>query len=274
MKRFILLFFTIGLCQSSKAQLIDFFPVYFENDIAEITPSNQQFLINKFKSIDTTKIESISFIAYNDNTGTEQYNIDLSKKRSQNILDLLKKNQLNFEVTSVINGIIKTEIKDFYTKEYITHLRNRDRRIDVTINYRGKPSFIDLQKNKITTKLNANLNLGDRVYLDNIVFPIDRSVITKEISEILNQIALQLNKYKNVQIEIQGHICCTRGKDAIDIDTGKLELSSNRAKAVYNYLIKKGVDSKRLRYKGYGNKKPLGFDADLDKRVEFYVTKS
>jgi outer membrane protein OmpA-like peptidoglycan-associated protein len=34
-------------------------------------------------------------------------------------------------------------------------------------------------------------------------------------------------------------------------------LSQNRAKSVYDYLIKKGIDKTRLTYKGYGDTKPI-----------------
>jgi len=275
MRHYFLLFFISSLTYSSKAQLSDAFPIYFENDVTAVSYLNQQHLINKFKTIDTSMVESITFVAYNDDTGSPKYNINLSEKRSKEILSILNENQLFFKIDILIKGIIKTEIKKIYSEEYIKHLRNKDRRIDVTINYKGRPTYAELANAKINFKIEEGIRAGDRIYLEKIVFPIDRSVLTKEISEALNLVALQLIKFVNLQVEIQGHICCTDNvNDAVDLDTGKTELSINRAKAVYQYLIKKGVNPKRLRYKGYGNKKPLGFDPEFDKRVEFYVIKS
>jgi outer membrane protein OmpA-like peptidoglycan-associated protein len=37
-----------------------------------------------------------------------------------------------------------------------------------------------------------------------------------------------------------------------------LKLSNNRAKAVADYLISKGIDAKRLTWKGLGETKPVG----------------
>ena len=59
-------------------------------------------------------------------------------------------------------------------------------------------------------------------------------------------------------MEIQGHLCCGEiGKEGYDKQTSQYDLSFNRAKEVYDYLIKLGVDQIRLKYKGYGMQQPL-----------------
>lgn len=55
-----------------------------------------------------------------------------------------------------------------------------------------------------------------------------------------------------------------------------MKLSTDRAKSVTIYIIKHGVDSKRLKWKGYGSKKPLCPNTNIDckrknRRVEFTV---
>lgn len=79
-----------------------------------------------------------------------------------------------------------------------------------------------------------------------------------------------LQENPSVKLEISGHT---------DI-TGKHEdnqlLSTNRAKAIVDYLISKGIDSKRLNYKGYAATKPLA-DNNTDagkaknRRTEFTI---
>jgi outer membrane protein OmpA-like peptidoglycan-associated protein len=87
--------------------------------------------------------------------------------------------------------------------------------------------------------------------------------------------ARALHRYKNLEFEIQGHVCCTPPfhKEAIDKHTKKRKLSSNRAEAVFKYLSFKKIDKKRMTFKGYGNTQPLGKGADLDRRVELVITK-
>lgn len=84
-----------------------------------------------------------------------------------------------------------------------------------------------------------------------------------------------MHRFPKIELEVQGHICCTPSyqKEAVDKDTKKRELSVNRAKAVYKYLISRRVNENRLIYNGYGNTQPLGGSTDQDRRVELVITK-
>ena len=54
-----------------------------------------------------------------------------------------------------------------------------------------------------------------------------------------------------IKIEIGGHT------DYIGDDKTNVLLSSNRAKSVFDYLIKLGVSNQQLIYKGYGKSQPI-----------------
>ena len=92
---------------------------------------------------------------------------------------------------------------------------------------------------------------------------------------MLGYVEKQLQKYKNIQFEIQGHVCCTPSfqKEAVDKDTKKRELSKNRALAVFNYLSLKRIAKSRMQHKGYGNTQSLGKGSQFDRRVELVITK-
>jgi outer membrane protein OmpA-like peptidoglycan-associated protein len=74
-----------------------------------------------------------------------------------------------------------------------------------------------------------------------------------------------------LRIQINGHT------DQVGTDAANQTLSEARAKAVYNYLINKGIASERLRYKGFGESKPLSNAPDTEegrsqnRRTEFEV---
>ena len=82
-----------------------------------------------------------------------------------------------------------------------------------------------------------------------------------------------------LKIQIEGHICCLMNKnvDGYDYDTGEHLLSENRAKAIYDYLAEKGIDTGRMKYIGLSNTKPLrwpedtGEDQDMNRRVEIRI---
>ena len=78
---------------------------------------------------------------------------------------------------------------------------------------------------------------------------------------------------KNIYFTIQGHVCCTQNsRDAVDKKTQKRNLSVARAKYIYDYLARKGVDKKRMKYVGMRRKFPLGGDPKYDRRVEIVIT--
>ncbi|MET0759694.1 MAG: OmpA family protein, partial [Flavobacterium sp.] len=90
----------------------------------------------------------------------------------------------------------------------------------------------------------------------------------------LDKLAYLLQKYKALQFEIQGHVCCTppNQREAIDRDTKKRQLSKNRAQSVYKYLTFKKIVKTRMTFKGYGNTVPLGKGSEYDRRVELVIT--
>ncbi|MFZ4581781.1 MAG: DUF5723 family protein [Paludibacter sp.] len=88
---------------------------------------------------------------------------------------------------------------------------------------------------------------------------------------ILDHVAKVLAENPNYMVEVQGHT---------DIE-GKPEtnliLSKNRANAVRDYLITKGIDAKRLTANGYGQNRPVAPNTTIEgkaknRRVEFVVS--
>lgn len=95
------------------------------------------------------------------------------------------------------------------------------------------------------------------ITLANVFFDLNKSTLRKESYVELNKLYQFLKENPTVRIEIGGHTD-TRG-DA----KSNLTLSHNRAESVYNYIIEKGIDPKRLSYKGYGQTKPIISDGEI-----------
>lgn len=87
--------------------------------------------------------------------------------------------------------------------------------------------------------------------------------------EKLEQIALLMNNYKDIKVEVQGHAC--------DIARTKEEnnhLSLKRAKAVKDFLLSKGVEDTRIMTAGFGDSQPAAANnteqgREMNRRVEF-----
>ena len=151
-------------------------------------------------------------------------------------------------------------------------IRGLNRKVEINIEY-PKNEEVKEEENKTTNFLSGDLSVGDKITLDNILFKTGYSSLENESIEVLEGVASDLLKRKDIYFTIQGHVCCTKNsRDAIDKRTGKRNLSMARAKYIYNYLIKKGVKRNRMRYVGLRNKYPLGGATKYDRRVEIKIT--
>ncbi|MDD4603121.1 MAG: OmpA family protein [Bacteroidales bacterium] len=95
------------------------------------------------------------------------------------------------------------------------------------------------------------MKVGEAVILKNIFFDTDQFTL-KETSLIeLHKLLELLKNNPKLKIEISGHT------DIIGTMGHNLELSKNRAKTVYDYLILNGIVKDRLSFEGYGSNNPV-----------------
>ena len=121
---------------------------------------------------------------------------------------------------------------------------------------------------------------GSNIILKNMNFIGGRHYLLEQSLPALTELLNALTDHPSLEIEIDGHICCTFGnEDGIDLDTNTPDLSVNRAKAIYEYLISKGISPARLSYKGFGHRQPLVYPEDtedkrtMNRRVEIKIIK-
>ncbi len=129
-----------------------------------------------------------------------------------------------------------------------------------------KPADSTYQKNIALQPVTLNAS----VTLKNIQFQFN-SYQLEPVSLIeLNKLIELMNDNAAIKIQISGHT------DNIGNDAANLKLSANRAKAVVDYLVSKGMDAKRLTYKGFGATKPVSDNTTeegraINRRTEFTV---
>lgn len=123
--------------------------------------------------------------------------------------------------------------------------------------------------------------VGESVVLTTINFYEGRHIHIKESEDALNAALETLRSMPKLEVEIQGHVCCAdpAEADVVDLDTKEFKLSFNRAKAIYEYMVKHGIAPQRMRYAGYGGRRRLIYpektsnDALKNRRVEFLILK-
>lgn len=107
------------------------------------------------------------------------------------------------------------------------------------------------------------LKPGMTVNLDDIKFERDNTTILKESEGSLKQLYRFLQQNPDVKVEIQGNVNGPHKRNKKEYK----ELSSARAKAVYDDMISRGIPKDQMSYKGYGNTQML-FPDPLNKGQE------
>lgn len=98
--------------------------------------------------------------------------------------------------------------------------------------------------------------------LSNTMFDFDKYVIKDSAKAKLDDVVKWLQENPEIKVEIAGHT------DNWGSDEYNQKLSENRAKAVYNYFIDKGVNKSRLQYVGYGEARPIATNATDEGRAQ------
>ena len=268
---FIALFACIALNTYAQEEIVQ--SVYFDSAKSLVSDKQNKDLIDFVKKADSTRIESIEIFGYCDDVGKEDYNKKLSTDRANNVKKILVDNKITSKIIVTIEGKGRILIDDDIV-DNLPEVRSKNRRVDVVINLKPLPK-VEIQIPGVFAAFQKKHILGDRVMLSDMLFERGSSVLTVKCKTELDKVAKHLLKYKTMNIEIQGHVCCTapNQKEAIDKATKKRKLSHNRAEAVYKYLIFKKIPKERMTFKGYGNTQPLGQQPELDRRVELVVTK-
>jgi peptidoglycan-associated lipoprotein len=101
------------------------------------------------------------------------------------------------------------------------------------------------------------------VEVQNIFYDYASADLRPESMVALDKLVELLNLNSNITIELSSHTDA-RGRDEYNMD-----LSQRRAQSVVDYLIKKGIEPKRLIAKGYGKTQPRKISKKLGDRYPF-----
>jgi outer membrane protein OmpA-like peptidoglycan-associated protein len=268
----------------------DTFKLYFALGVPSLSHESEKkidLLIYNDKIINGTEV---MIVGYADYLGTEGRNKSLSMQRAENVKNYLVKYGLNANDIKLCEGKGEVNRKGMKGKDgYPT-----DRRVDIVVNNRlkkkknppppssAKPTQMPVVAHKVNISSIdevKDLKPGSIFLLKNVYFPAGSHVMKPESAETLQKLFEVLKANPGLKISIEGHVCCIQEDepDALDNDTHELLLSVNRAKAIYGYLVTKGIDASRLVYSGYGKRRPIVAeemneeDAERNRRVEIRV---
>jgi outer membrane protein OmpA-like peptidoglycan-associated protein len=236
--------------------------VYFDTDEFLLTKTEQTRLQKLISSLSRDNVIQIEIYGFCDDRGGENYNLVLSQNRANSIKSIFNNSSFFPEKISTVDGKGELLLNIIDDKDPSV-LRALNRRVDVVISYPEEESPTYNMAEKAVDK--------NKFILENVLFITGYSYVTRNSKKTLSNVVKTI-KEEDFSFVIQGHVCCTEGTlDAVDKKTNKRNLSVARAKFVYDYFIKNGVDKSRMSYEGLAHKFPLGGSADKDRRVEILI---
>lgn len=118
--------------------------------------------------------------------------------------------------------------------------------------------YMDRQEAKLRQQLEGTgvrvVRNGDEIELimpGNITFELNQTSIRPGFTATLDSVALVVEEFNKTTIQIEGHT------DSSGADSYNQLLSERRAGTVRDYLLNRGIESKRTRAVGYGERYPI-----------------
>ncbi len=120
-----------------------------------------------------------------------------------------------------------------------------------------KPQRVEVTKQQIVIK-------------EQILFATGKATIRVESYPVIDDVVMVLRDYPDIKVRIEGHT------DNVGNDATNLELSKARADSVFEYIIGKGIDARRLITEGFGETRPIDTNTTTEgkarnRRVEFHI---
>jgi len=124
------------------------------------------------------------------------------------------------------------------------------------------PEKVAVEKTKkiIMPELNKKISKGQVMRIRNLHFDANSTQLLQSGQSVLDELFFFLKENPSVNVELGGHtnnLCDTPYCNS---------LSEKRAQAVVDYLVNKGIMSKRLKVKGYGKTNPIKSNSSVEGR--------
>lgn len=262
------LFANVGFAQEQ-------FSVFFESNKFDLTVKEKNDLNQWIAANNTAKI--VGIYGFTDEDGSTGYNDTLAKNRINSIYNIIKdkiKIRDDFKTRSFGKLHQMSKIKAENRKVTLFYLSEKDllRENEILgikedsivilpkpkpkINYPEKLIFENPNGSKSEYNLDvafmskvSEAKIGEKLKMENLNFRINTFIVVPESVGKMYELLVVLNANPKLKIEIQGHLCC--------MPTDKQNLSTQRAKAINNFLVHNGIDEKRLTFKGFGSTDPI-----------------
>jgi outer membrane protein OmpA-like peptidoglycan-associated protein len=262
---------------AARAQYFDTVKVYYEIGTAELNPQARATLDSLSENL---AHKDILIYSYADYLGQERANAQLSDARAFGVRDYLTQKEIRGLKIKQCSGLGQLDLRSSAEERG----NSASRRSEIFIRRDQKATLptpsIAVKKEKEAPSV-ATLNtvdIGQTLQLRNIEFVGGTPIIMSYSYPAVDELYHALRRFPEVKICLEGHVCCCDPPDGYQPGTEGWNLSVERAKAIYNILLKNGIEPERLSYKGFGRSQPIvaeektESEAQMNRRVEIRVT--
>ena len=272
------------------------FSVYFESNKHE-PKAAESARIEKWIA-ENPEVKVVAINGYTDEDGTTGFNDTLAQRRVNFIFKSISgkvKIREDFKTRSFGELHKMSETKSENRKVTIYYLLPKDLSREDEIlgikkevaakpkpekKYPEKLSFTNPDGTKSEFKLDVEFmkqvdqaKAGEKLKLENLNFRINTFAVLPESRGKMYELLIVLQNNPDLKIDIQGHLCC--------MPVDRLDLSTQRAKAIWNFLVSKEIEKSRLSYKGFGSSQPIyplpeknEGERAANRRVEIYIVEN
>ncbi|MDD2986306.1 OmpA family protein [Flavobacterium sp.] len=219
------LLFCTSLFAQEKVEL------FFDFNHNEPNSQSKSIIKQWMKENPTAEVYQIE--GYCDTVDTQSYNLKLAERRIKAVESILNQNKI--KISDSIRIIPFGEVFDFSSNQ----AENRKVVFFYHINL-NEVSFSDKMK---------KATVGELLNLKGMNFYNMSEVMLPESLPILEELLQIMRANPQLKIEIQGHICC----NPLEVQ----DISTKRAKTVYDFLVANGIDTERMKYKGFASSRPI-----------------
>jgi outer membrane protein OmpA-like peptidoglycan-associated protein len=229
-----------GFAQPTKDTILQF---YFDHN--QFTPRAGEWEKLRTLQLAGKTTEVLYIKGFTDTTGSESYNLALSRKRARIVADTLQKSLYLADSIPI----------DFFgeTKAQKDIDNAGNRRVEV-----GFRVIFPAVVTTIVAPADTAKAVVEVLALEKVYFVPDMPVIEQTSVWYVQEMARLLKNKQGFSFEVQGHVNCPHSFEEDKAYMEKMyQLSVQRAKTVYDILVENGVPAAQLSYKGMSNTQML-----------------
>ena len=215
---------------------------------ARLTPKAKDYIDSLMFKAALTHFQKLIILGYADNTGSKGLNDSLSLARARSVQQYL-----------VGSGSSEKDITLVTGKGQIGRAKNangypEDRKVLIIVDRTSGTPMAVPQSSKVSPF--ATVKVNETISLDHIFFEGGSDILLSTSEPEIDTLFRFLKDNPTVHILITGNICCMGEPTGADQEYKESNLSTMRAKAIYDRMTARGIATVRMKYNGVGNAHP------------------